>query len=176
MTGVILTNNPAGDRRIVMSTGSENNSIAPGDTINITIAELIARGSNNKNSVTLLKQLSNTAQALCNNGFIIGVKEVSSTVPNSFMLYQNYPNPFNPVTKIKFEIPLSRGVSEGRGVLVKLIIYDVVGREIAVLVNDNLKPGTYEADWDASNYPSGVYFYKLITDSYSETKKMVLMK
>jgi hypothetical protein len=94
-------------------------------------------------------------------------------------LFQNYPNPFNPVTKIKYQIPLSRGVSAGRGVFTKLIIYDILGREIATLVNEQLKPGTYEVEWSAtgggSNYPSGVYFYKLITNDFSETKKMVLI-
>ena len=71
-------------------------------------------------------------------------------------------------------------MSEGRGVLVRLIVYDILGREIAVLVNEStaggLNAGTYEADWDASNYPSGIYFYKLVTDNYTETKKMVLLK
>ena len=80
----------------------------------------------------------------------IGIKPISTNIPEHYFLYQNYPNPFNPVTKIKFEIPLSRGVSEGRGVLVRLIIYDILGREIAVLVNEKLNAGTYETEWDAS--------------------------
>jgi hypothetical protein len=67
-------------------------------------------------------------------------------------------------------------VSAGRGVLVRLVIYDILGREIATLVNQQLKPGTYEVEWDASNYPSGVYFYKLLTSEFIETKKMVLIK
>ncbi len=100
----------------------------------------------------------------------------NNSIPKSFTLSQNYPNPFNPLTRIKFAIPLLRGVSEGRGVLVRLIIYDILGREITTLVNEELKPGTYEVEWDASNYPSGVYFYKLITKDYSETRKMVLVK
>jgi hypothetical protein len=161
---------------MIMSSGAENNTVAPGDTIKLMIAELIARGTSNKNSVTKLKQLSDVAQNLCNNGFVIGVNNISLEVPNSFTLYQNYPNPFNPVTKIKFEIPLSRGVSEGRGVFTKLVVYDLTGKEITVLVNENLKPGTYEVEWDGTDYPSGVYFYKLITNPYSETKKMVLIK
>ncbi len=176
LTGTYVSVNAPGDRRMVMSLGSDNYNVASGDTIKITLAELIARGTNNLNSITLLKQLSNRAQALCNAGFIIGVNNISTSVPGSFTLYQNYPNPFNPATKIKFEIPLSRGVSEGRGVLVRLIIYDVIGKEIATLVSEKLKAGTYEAEWDASNYPSGVYFYKLVTDNYTETKKMVLLK
>jgi hypothetical protein len=61
-------------------------------------------------------------------------------------------------------------------VFVSLVIYDLVGREVATLVNDELKPGTYETGWDGSNYSSGVYFYKIISGDFIETKKMVLMK
>jgi hypothetical protein len=110
--------------------------------------------------------------------FPLGVTRIGTVIPEDFSLSQNYPNPFNPVTKIKFSIPLLRGVSAegGRGVSVNLTIYDVLGREMAVLVNETLSPGTYEIEWDGSNYPSGVYFYKLITESFSETRKMVLLK
>jgi hypothetical protein len=106
------------------------------------------------------------------------VKKLGNEIPLNFALYQNYPNPFNPVTKIKFEIPLLRGVAAegGRGVSVRLIIYDIIGREIAILVNEKLKPGTYEVEWDGSNFPSGVYFYKLQAGNYEESKKMILMK
>jgi hypothetical protein len=115
--------------------------------------------------------------------FIVGVKQISTEVPEEFSLSQNYPNPFNPTTKIKFSIPLSRGVprfTSGRGVSVKLTIYDLLGREVATLVNEQLKPGTYEVEWDGTNYPSGVYFYKLTAGDalapLSSTKKMVLLK
>jgi hypothetical protein len=104
------------------------------------------------------------------------IRIISNNVSESFSLKQNYPNPFNPITKIKFDIPLSRGVPEGRGVLTRLTIYDILGHEVAMLVNENLSPGTYEAEWDASNYPSGVYFYKLETETYSQTKKLILIK
>jgi Secretion system C-terminal sorting domain len=107
---------------------------------------------------------------------IVGIQPITNEIPLSFKLFQNYPNPFNPTTKIKFSIPLSRGVSAGRGVLVKVVIFDILGREIAVLVNDELRPGTYEVDWNAENYPSGIYFCRLITQGYTETKKMVLLK
>lgn len=99
---------------------------------------------------------------------INGVKNINTDVPNSYNLSQNYPNPFNPVTKIKFQIAKSGSV--------KLIVFDVSGREVIKLINEKLNPGTYEAEWDGTNYPSGVYFYKLITNDYSETKKMVLIK
>jgi photosystem II stability/assembly factor-like uncharacterized protein len=112
-----------------------------------------------------------------NGGEPIGIQPISNEIPNAFSLSQNYPNPFNPSTRIKFSIPPSRG---DRGVTVLLIIYDVLGREIAVLLNENLSSGTYETEWSAvggaSNYPSGVYFYKLIAGDYTATKKMVLIK
>lgn len=101
-------------------------------------------------------------------GELIGFISISNDIPESFSLYQNYPNPFNPQTKIKFDVP--------KASFTKLIIYDLLGREIAKLVNEELKPGTYEADWDGSNYSSGVYFYKIISGDFVETKKMVLMK
>lgn len=113
---------------------------------------------------------------------IIGIKPISSEIPNSFSLEQNYPNPFNPVTRIKFNIPLLRGVSEGRGVSVSLIIYNILGKEIASLIpplnggQEGLKPGTYEIEWNAADYPSGVYFYRLTAGEFSEVKKMILLK
>jgi hypothetical protein len=115
---------------------------------------------------------------------LIGIQPISNEVPTSFSLSQNYPNPFNPSTKIKFEIPLLRGVSEGRGVLTSLIIFDVLGREIATLINEELNPGIYEVELNASNNPSGVYYYRLASGDpssgsgqvFADTKKMVLLK
>ncbi len=100
----------------------------------------------------------------------------NNELPNEFRLYQNYPNPFNPTTKIKFQIPLLRGVSEGRGVLTQLIIYDILGRNIATLVNEQLQPGAYEVDFDGNNYPSGVYFYKISEGDFKAVNKMILLK
>ncbi|HWA06986.1 MAG TPA: T9SS type A sorting domain-containing protein, partial [Ignavibacteria bacterium] len=97
----------------------------------------------------------------------------NTILPGEFSLSQNYPNPFNPQTKIKFAVPSN---VKGQTSNVKLVIYDLLGREVVTLVNEELKPGTYEADWDASNYSSGVYFYKIISNDFVETKKMVLMK
>ncbi len=111
------------------------------------------------------------------NSNVIGIENLGTGVPQEYKLFQNYPNPFNPTTRIKFSIPLSRGVSEGRGVLTHLAIFDILGREVAVLNNEQLKPGTYEVEWDAGNYPSGVYFYQLsINNEQLATKKMVLIK
>ncbi len=133
----------------------------------------------NENTGFLVGQYG-TILKTTNGGNPIGIQKPGTEIPEQFVLYQNYPNPFNPTTKIKFDIPLSRGVSEGRGVFTKLVIYDILGREITTIVNEQLQPGTYEVEWDASNYPSGVYFYKLIvTDAstpLSISKKMVLLK
>jgi hypothetical protein len=101
-------------------------------------------------------------------GELIGINLISSEVPNSFSLSQNYPNPFNPNTNINFQI-----AKKG---LAKLIIYDILGREVTELVNEQLYPGIYRVEWDGTNFPSAVYFYKLVADGYSETKKMVLIK
>ena len=109
-------------------------------------------------------------------GGITFIEPISNEIPDMYSLYQNYPNPFNPVTKIRFQIPLSRGVdAEGvRGVLLK--IYDVLGREVFTLVNEQLPPGSYEVNFDGTNLASGVYYYRLDAVDYSETKKMMLLK
>ncbi len=99
----------------------------------------------------------------------------SNPVPFKYTLFQNYPNPFNPVTKIKFEIP-ENGKSKIENGIVSLKIYDLLGKEIETLVNESLMPGTYEAEFDGSSLPSGVYFYSLTSGDFSETKKMVLLK
>ncbi len=107
----------------------------------------------------------------------IGINIISTEIPDKFALLPNYPNPFNPVTKIKFDIPqhhlpLQGGDKEG----VMLIIYDLLGREVTTLVNEQLKPGSYSVDWDGTGFASGVYFYSLVTNEFTETKRMVLVK
>jgi hypothetical protein len=138
-----------------------------GEMITSSDQDWVQSGTSKQLMQNILYRLANT---------ITGKQNISGNLPDDFSLSQSYPNPFNPVTKIKFDIPLSRGVSAGRGMLVNLVIYDILGREISTLVNEELKPGTYETEWDGSSNPSGVYFYKLITTEYSETKKMILIK
>ncbi|MEO8514912.1 MAG: T9SS type A sorting domain-containing protein, partial [Ignavibacteria bacterium] len=96
-------------------------------------------------------------------------------LPAEYSLSQNYPNPFNPSTKIKFSIP-NTPLSFGEGQGVGLFIYNSLGQQITTLINQQLTPGTYEVEWDASNFPSGLYFYQLTSGEYSETKKMILLK
>ena len=101
-------------------------------------------------------------------GQVNGITPVSGDIPRQFSLEQNYPNPFNPVTNIKFAVPEAG--------FVKLVIYDIMGREVNTLVSQSLKPGVYLADWDASVATSGVYFYRLFTNKFTETKRMLLIK
>lgn len=100
------------------------------------------------------------------NRQIIGVN--NNNLPVQFKLYQNYPNPFNPKTVISYELLVTN--------YVKLAVYDLTGREIKTLVNENQQAGKYEVDFSAERLASGVYFYKLQTDNFTETKKMVLLK
>jgi hypothetical protein len=89
-------------------------------------------------------------------------------IPNYYFLNQNYPNPFNPVTNIKFGIPESGDV--------RLVVYDILGREVRTLMNEFKNPGTYEVQFDATNMASGIYFYSLQTQRGIETKKMLMIK
>ena len=104
--------------------------------------------------------------------------EVEIEIPNNFSLSQNYPNPFNPVTTIKYSIPsvISIPNSRERNLNVTLKVYDVLGKEIATLVNEEKPAGNYEVKFNASSLSSGVYFYKLQSGSFVQTKKMILMK
>ena len=100
----------------------------------------------------------------------VGISGMNTEIPGEFSLSQNYPNPFNPTTKIRFDISGSSAAQTS------LSVYDLLGREVAALVNEELKPGTYEVNWDASNFPGGVYFYRISAGSFSETRKMILIK
>jgi hypothetical protein len=109
-------------------------------------------------------------------GLPTGTSNNQNTLPETYKLEQNYPNPFNPTTTIKYSIPLSKGVSNGRGILTRLTVTDILGRQVAVLVNGYKPAGNYSVNFDASNIPSGVYFYKLEAGDFSYVKKMVVMK
>ena len=99
--------------------------------------------------------------------------EVIIKAPTKFSLSQNYPNPFNPETKIKFEIP---GQARNDNSLVTLKVYDILGKEVATLINEEKVTGDYEVEFNGSNFPSGIYFYKLKAGNFVETKKMILLK
>ncbi|MFH0736745.1 MAG: T9SS type A sorting domain-containing protein [bacterium] len=99
---------------------------------------------------------------------IVSVEENTSQIPANYLLNQNYPNPFNPSTNISFSLPNNEFVT--------LKIYDALGKEVALLVNEELNAGSYNNDWNAGNLSSGVYFYRLQAGKFSETKKLLLLK
>ncbi len=167
-TGTLVSPTPPGDRRFVMNYGINNFMVSPGDTQTIIIAQLIARGNSNLNSISLLKNLTDRAAQLCENGFIVGVNKTSTEVPERFDLSQNYPNPFNPSTNINYSVPSSQ--------FIVLKVYDVLGNEAATLVNEKQSPGSYSVNWNGGNFPSGVYYYTLSSGSFSKTRKMLLIK
>ena len=101
------------------------------------------------------------------------IETTQNIFPENYEVFQNYPNPFNPSTKIKYEIP-SNVKSETANV--KLIVYDILGREVATLVDKQQKPGYYEVNWNAVNNSSGVYFYRITAGSFVEKKKMILLR
>jgi hypothetical protein len=98
----------------------------------------------------------------------VGIDPISSELPEEYALYQNFPNPFNPSTKIKFDI-----IKTGN---VKLTIFDVLGKEVAVLLNDIQQPGKYQVEFSAHEFPSGMYFYRIETGDFVQTRKMLMIK
>ncbi len=139
--------------------------IAPGDTAWTTFAVLAGA------DLAQIRQESADAQVKALGlGWItsVGINPISSVVPDAFNLSQNYPNPFNPVTKIAFDIP-----KQG---FVTLTVYDALGKEVATLINEFITSGSYNVNFDASKLTSGVYFYRLQTQGFVQTKRMVLVK
>jgi len=98
----------------------------------------------------------------------IGIHQIGTEIPKEFGLKQNYPNPFNPTTNFEFSV--------AKLGFVELVIYDILGKEIATLVSQDLSPGVYRTEWNASSQPSGVYLYRLTAEKFSETRKMVVVK
>lgn len=135
------------------------------------------------NSIEQLMIYGNKVLAMTSNGIwerniseiVTSVTKQSNQVPGKFQLHQNYPNPFNPSATIRFDIPLSND-QENSNLSIRLMVYDLLGNKIALLVNEKLLPGSYSVSWDAAKYPSGVYIYRMEAGSFSETRKMTLVK
>ena len=111
---------------------------------------------------------ASTSSGLYITNLVTGITSENNQLPTGYNLAQNYPNPFNPSTKINFSIPKSSFVT--------LKIYDVLGKEVANLVNEQLSAGTYNYNFDASRLTSGIYFYRIQSNDFVETKKMILIK
>lgn len=102
------------------------------------------------------------------NGSLTAIEPVNNNIPGKFSLYQNYPNPFNPISNIKFDIAKATNV--------KLVVFDILGREVATLVNEYTTPGQYEVQFDGANFASGTYFFRIEAGDFTDIKKMVLVK
>jgi hypothetical protein len=180
-TSYVLTGNPItqtgwiaqspDDIRIGMAAGPFN--MAVGDTQEVVIAEVVANASlligRNEALVNLFKYSDRLRKAFPHAvGKIVGVKEDKNQVIKTFSLNQNYPNPFNPVTKITYEIP--------KAGMVTLKVYNMLGQEIATLVNEIKSTGKYTVHFNGANLTSGIYIYKLTAEDYSSARKMILLK
>jgi photosystem II stability/assembly factor-like uncharacterized protein len=148
----------------------------PTGNIKIVVDRLGYKGDSTTVNLTSTSNIDSVNFYL--NRLIIGIKQIDARVPSSCALYQNYPNPFNPATKIKFDIPKSSPLQgNGSGSYhTTLRVYDIMGKEVATLVNEKLSPGTYEVTFNGSKLTSGVYFYKITAGEYSGIRKMLIIK
>ncbi|QQS38358.1 MAG: T9SS type A sorting domain-containing protein [Ignavibacteriales bacterium] len=156
-----------GERRLLMGFGPI--TFAPGDTQEVVIAIIIARGSDNIQSVAELKKKAITVQKF----FDLYQPELVNIhyeypKPEYYYIGQNYPNPFNPSTKIKYELPVSG--------LVTLKVYDILGNVVETLVNQEQTAGEYEVEFKSEGLASGIYFYQISSREFTRTKKMILQR
>ena len=173
-TGWTMPNHPSwqqwsldGDVRMFLNSGPI--TMAPADTQEVVIAVVAARGSDHIQSIAELRNTARTAQIF----YDLYVPDLAyinyhPPIPEYYYLSQNYPNPFNPSTSISYELPLNG--------LVTLKVFDILGREIATLVNEEKQAGKYQVKFSANNLSSGMYIYTLTSRAYSKTKKMVLIR
>ena len=169
--------NVPGDIRMYATSGSFQ--LRRGEPVTIIVPYIVARGSSALNSIEMMRHYAQSSRLLYNSNFsnlFAGIKQPDENIIEGFKLYENYPNPFNPSTKISYQLPVASHVT--------LKVYDVLGNEIASLVDEYKSEGKYEIEFNASNLASGIYFYQLKTDqsnvgqarNFTETKKMILMR
>ncbi|MHB8580205.1 MAG: T9SS type A sorting domain-containing protein [Ignavibacteriaceae bacterium] len=148
-------------------------TIASPDTLAVLDSLRLKPKSSYTISVDAYNAYGDTTNAT-NNGVVFytptitGIFDKQNNTPNTFKLYQNYPNPFNPTTILKYSIPKSS--------IVTIKVYDLIGREVAVLVNEEKPAGDYSITFNASNLASGIYFYNMQAGSFEKTQKMILLK
>ena len=154
------------DSYMINTSGSFD--LAPGDSQEVEYAIIMARGDDYLDSVTKLKQKARAVREFYFTGEITSVEESDFIAPLSFVLEQNYPNPFNPTTMIKYELRVTNEVD--------LSIYNVLGQKVATLVSQKQRAGSYQIEWDAGGFASGVYYYVLKAGEFRDVKKMVYIK
>ncbi len=179
--GWLFPGHSGGGAGFVFFSGPFN--LAPQDTQWAMAALVPGLGGSNISSIVNMRQKVDILSSIPYDSLawgnpsygITGIKEIQHFPrPVKFTLYQNYPNPFNPATTIKYSIPSS--VSKDGVSPVTLKVYDILGRETATLVNEKKAAGEYEINFDASKLASGVYFYQLRAGSFTQTRKMVLLR
>ncbi len=148
--GIIIKTTNTGANWITQPSGTINN-LRGIDFINATTGWIVGASGN------VLRQ-----------GIPVNIQKIGNEIPTEFKLYQNYPNPFNPKTIIRFKIKESG--------FIQLKLFDILGREVEILVNESLEQGVYEILFEGEDLPSGIYFYKLIAEDFSSTKKLLLLK
>ena len=153
-------------RRLIISSGKFN--MAPDDTQEVCIAIFMARGSNNLNSITKLRELAAHVQAFYNTELVEMLNTKQTVAPTGYTLFQNYPNPFNPSTTIRYELP-----QDG---IVTIEVFDLLGQKIQTLLNEFKKADRYEFEFSNDNLSSGVYLYSIRVNDFIQTKKMILLK
>jgi len=159
------------DQQLTLNTGPFK--LEKDKPVDIMAAYVVGRGSDYLNSITITKDYAASVIRYYSSNFpnsiITGIKNSPNTLTD-FRLYQNYPNPFNPSTRIRYSISTNS--------LVTIKVYDILGKELAVILNEQKHPGEYEIEFNAGKYSlaSGVYFYRLTAGSFISNKKMVLIK
>jgi hypothetical protein len=158
------------DRQMAMSSGSF--TLANGDTQEIVIACVAGLGADRLSSVSMLRDYATKLIEFWNDltgiGTTAGLIRDDNTNAQSYALFQNYPNPFNPTTVLSFQLPVASHV--------RLAVYDLLGREVAVLIDEDKGAGSYEVAFDARGLAGGMYIYRLTAGSFVQSMKMVLMK
>jgi hypothetical protein len=137
-------------------------TLAPGQYASVYIAVIYAE------SLSVLRLQADSAQIRYNNTVFTDVRQTSRAVPEAFSIAQNYPNPFNPATRIAFQMK--------NAAYATLKVYNVLGQQVAVLLSEQLAPGSYSVEFNGANMPSGVYFYKLTAGNYVQTRRMALIR
>jgi len=179
-TGDLPVNFPLGvwgGQETYIGTNTGPFSLAQGDTQEVVVAIVVSQGTDRLNSVTALKQDVATVKTLYGFGPTVGVGWTNHPFPDRCELLQNYPNPFNPVTSIRYSVGElgSRQQAVGNRV-VRLVVYDLLGREVAVLVDEKKQPGSYEVQFDGSGLPSGVYIAVAHCGGRFLSRRLILIK
>jgi hypothetical protein len=155
---------------LTTTTSCSNSEFVPSSASDWRVKKVVLPVGTNKVNIEGLSAFGNDiwVDSICVQPHPVGVPPIGSEIPKVYSLAQNYPNPFNPTTKIDFALP--------KPGLVKLVVYDLLGAEVATLVDENLQAGYHNVSFNAGNFASGVYFYKITAGDFTNVKKMLLVK